>query len=49
MVFIHGGAFMIGSNSMAVYNAAQSPFANRGAVIVTINYRLGVLGFLKVR
>lgn len=44
MVFIHGGAFMSGSNSVPVYDGSK--MAEKGVVFVTINYRLGVLGFL---
>ncbi len=43
MVWIHGGAFAIGSGSHPIYNGA--PLARKGAVIVTFNYRLGPLGF----
>ena len=43
-VWIHGGAFTGGSGSLSVHNGAN--LASQGAVIVTINYRLGVLGFL---
>jgi para-nitrobenzyl esterase len=47
MVWIHGGAFLLGSGSMPLYNART--FAERGdVVIVTINYRLGELGFLEL-
>ena len=43
MVFFHGGAFVFGESSD--YNA--SPLATQGNVIVvTINYRLGILGYL---
>lgn len=43
MVWIHGGAFVNGSSG--VYDARR--LAERGdIVVVTINYRLGVLGFL---
>ncbi|WP_158230481.1 carboxylesterase/lipase family protein [Pseudofrankia asymbiotica] len=43
MVFIHGGGFTSGSGSM--YDPA--PLVDRGKVIVvTLNYRLGVFGFL---
>ncbi|KAL5014478.1 hypothetical protein ScPMuIL_008748 [Solemya velum] len=42
MVWIHGGAFMIGSSS--VYDGSE--LSLRGDVIVvTMNYRLGLLGF----
>jgi para-nitrobenzyl esterase len=47
MVWIHGGAFTTGSGSSLVYNGRT--LATRGnTVIVTINYRLGVLGFLNL-
>ena len=45
MVWIHGGAFTLGSGSEPLYSGAN--LAARGdVVLVTINYRLGVLGFL---
>jgi para-nitrobenzyl esterase len=44
MVFVHGGANILGSGGTPVYNGART--AMRGAVVVTINYRLGALGFL---
>ena len=45
MVWIHGGAFVTGSGSGAFYQGQH--LAKRGdVVVVTINYRLGVLGFL---
>jgi para-nitrobenzyl esterase len=44
MVWIHGGAFVTGSGSIPWYDGAR--LARRDAVIVTINYRLGVLGYL---
>lgn len=43
MVWIHGGALVFGSGGTPVYSGA--PLAARGAVVVTINYRLGALGF----
>jgi len=43
LVFIHGGAFVAGSGSQPLYDGAN--LAVRGAVVVTINYRLGVFGF----
>jgi len=43
MVWIHGGAFMVGTG--ATYDGTQ--FAEMGdIVVVTINYRLGPFGFL---
>lgn len=45
MVWIHGGAFVAGSGHVSWYNGAN--LARRGeVVVVTINYRLGALGFL---
>src|SRR4051794_32627019 len=43
-VWIHGGAFAVGSGGEAVYDGGR--LAERGEmVVVTINYRLGALGF----
>jgi para-nitrobenzyl esterase len=47
MVWIHGGAFVIGSASQGLYNGKN--LASRDCVVVTINYRLGALGFLNLR
>ena len=45
MVWIHGGAFRTGTGSSAMYDSSQ--LAARGdVVVVTINYRLGALGYL---
>jgi para-nitrobenzyl esterase len=44
MVWIHGGAFQLGAGSLPHYDGQH--LAGKGAVIVTINYRLGPLGFL---
>lgn len=45
LVWIHGGAFTIGSGSQRMYDVR--PLAKRGDVVVaTVNYRLGALGFL---
>ncbi|MGA9722422.1 MAG: carboxylesterase/lipase family protein [Candidatus Binatus sp.] len=47
MVWIHGGAFTIGSSSQPLYDG--SVLARRGdVVVVTVNYRLGPLGFLRL-
>ena len=43
MVWIHGGAFVIGAGSQSLYDGHA--LAARGAVVVTFNYRLGALGF----
>jgi para-nitrobenzyl esterase len=45
VVWIHGGAFIMGSGSQPLYNG--SSFAARhDLVVVTINYRLGLFGLL---
>jgi len=44
MVWIHGGALTRGSGSTRVYDGTA--FAKKGVVLVTINYRLGPLGYL---
>src|SRR5205823_8310627 len=43
MVWIHGGAFTRGSGSTPTYDGER--LASKGAVLVTVNYRLGVFGF----
>lgn len=45
MVFIYGGGFSFGSSAYRIYNGQY--LATEGeVVVVTFNYRLGVLGFL---
>lgn len=44
MVWIHGGAFMIGSGSTESHGPDY--LIEQDVVLVTVNYRLGVLGFL---
>lgn len=44
IVWIHGGAFTSGSGSCPIYDGEN--MAKKGVVFVTINYRLGVFGFL---
>ena len=43
MFWIHGGAFVEGSGGSPAYNGAA--LARQGVVVVTLNYRLGELGF----
>ncbi|KQY91737.1 carboxylesterase/lipase family protein [Brevundimonas sp. Root1423] len=43
MVWIHGGGFNNGSGTAALYDGAN--LARRGVIVVTVNYRLGRLGF----
>lgn len=42
MVWIHGGAWMMGAGSWPTYDGTA--FARQGVVLVTINYRLGRFG-----
>jgi para-nitrobenzyl esterase len=44
VVWIHGGAFVMGSGSTPLYHGET--FARHGLVVVTLNYRLGLPGFL---
>ena len=47
MVWIHGGGFVVGAGSEDVYAQGAEILARRGdVVLVTLNYRLGPLGFL---
>jgi para-nitrobenzyl esterase len=44
LVWIHGGGFLVGSGATPVYNGQD--LSRRGnVVVVTINYRLGALGY----
>jgi len=48
MVWIHGGAFTIGSGSDIMYDTGILP--RRGNIVmVSMNYRLGTLGFLRLK
>ena len=45
MVWLHGGAYVLGSGSQALYDGCR--LAGRGdVVVVTLNYRVGALGFM---
>ena len=44
MVYFYGGAFTDGGGAPPLYDGTA--LAERGAVVVTMNYRLGALGFL---
>ncbi len=43
MVWIHGGGFRDGTGAMLLHDGTE--LAKKGVLLVTINYRLGVLGF----
>jgi len=44
LVWIHGGSLVLGSGREPLYDGAR--LAEQGMVVVSINYRLGVFGFL---
>jgi len=46
MFWIHGGAFVIGGGIDPMYDG--SSLAKKDVVVVTINYRLGILGYLHI-
>eukprot|EP00939_MAST-03C_sp_MAST-3C-sp1_P002773 g2773.t1 len=50
LVWFHGGAFMMGSGSDPIYQHkwGSKLATTTGCVLVTTNYRLGALGYLKV-
>lgn len=43
IVWIHGGGFYGGTAAQPIYNGSN--LAKRGAIVVTLNYRLGIFGF----
>jgi len=51
MVYIHGGAWVYGSGSNALFDGANLATATEssggGVIVVTLQYRLGLLGFLQ--
>jgi para-nitrobenzyl esterase len=44
LVYFHGGGFAVGDGSEPRYDGSH--LAGRGMIVVTVNYRLGVFGFL---
>jgi para-nitrobenzyl esterase len=44
LVWVHGGAFRVGSAGQPIYDGAS--LARQGIIVVTLNYRLGKFGFL---
>jgi para-nitrobenzyl esterase len=42
MVWVHGGSFLVGESNDYI----PSGLVGRGVIVITINYRIGVLGFL---
>ncbi|RDW57295.1 carboxylic ester hydrolase-29 [Coleophoma crateriformis] len=54
MVFLHGGAFVYATGSAPIYDGrilatTSATVVNRPTIIITLNYRLGVYGFLAGR
>ncbi|WP_135211155.1 carboxylesterase/lipase family protein [Vitreimonas flagellata] len=45
LVWIHGGSLMTGAGSEEIYDGARMA-ARHGVIVVSINYRLGILGYL---
>lgn len=43
MVWIHGGGLLLGSSSESLYDGVK--IAQQGVIVVSINYRLGLMGF----
>jgi carboxylesterase type B len=44
MVWLFGGSFLVGSPSDILFDGEN--FARRGVILITVNYRVGVFGFL---
>jgi para-nitrobenzyl esterase len=44
MMWLHGGSFAVGSSSLPIFDGRG--LARKGVVVVTVNYRLGALGFM---
>lgn len=47
MVWVHGGAYVLGSGSQPYYNGRRLA-ADGDVIVVTCNYRLGIFGFLEM-
>ncbi|MCQ3810113.1 MAG: carboxylesterase family protein [Acidimicrobiia bacterium] len=48
LVWIYGGAFLTGGGSFLLYNGARLA-AEQQAVVASVNYRVGALGFMDLR
>lgn len=46
MVWIHGGGFLVGDGSPTIYGPDY--FVESDVILVTLNYRLGIFGFLSL-
>ncbi|PRC57179.1 carboxylesterase, partial [Mycobacterium sp. ITM-2017-0098] len=47
MVWVHGGAYVLGAASQPLYHGRELAVGG-DVVVVTVNYRLGALGFLEL-
>ena len=47
LVYIHGGAFVLGASDVPLFDGTA--LAQKGVVLVSLNYRLGIEGFLKIK
>ena len=48
MVWLHGGGFLAGSSQDLLSYDGEALARKGDVVVVTLNHRLGVLGFLKL-
>lgn len=48
MIWIHGGAYCIGSSKLYGYTGITNNFASRDIIVVTIQYRLGPYGKFRI-
>ncbi|KAI6234473.1 Carboxylic ester hydrolase [Aphelenchoides fujianensis] len=48
MFYIHGGGFMLDSSTMLGCENIARYVCKKGVIVVTINYRLGIFGFLSL-
>jgi carboxylesterase 2 len=46
LVWIHGGGWLMGGNQIDGYEYISNNFVSRGVVLVQIQYRMGVVGFI---
>ena len=49
MVWIHGGGFATGGGNKASFNGIYLPALTKDLIVVTLNYRLNIFGFLGAR
>ena len=49
MVYIHGGAFLLGGSADLHYDGRNIVERNKDVVVVAINYRVGLMGFIDLK